>query len=336
MAEMFAGCSSLKELDLSGFDTSTTTSMAEMFAGCSSLEKLDLSSFNTSGIDCNQSRDMLDKCDSLQDIKVSKGLFKGDLSESYQHPIQGIRWMLLDDPSCFKLWQEMNQDGNDVEEGWWRLAYCRSCLSLVPNDGSEIVRLPALRGDSIDLSHYSPSREDYSFKGWYLDPDCTVKADVPFVLNTDTTLYGDWERIVRKLTFETNGGSEISPAIVHIGSTVDLNDYTPEKEGLTFTGWYFDPACKDKADDSIILSSNLTVYAGWQIQNNTLTLESNCRISFVPMTFQYGSTINLNDFTLESEDGIFTGWYTDPDCTSKAEDQFVIKANTVLYAGWKR
>ena len=35
---MFFGCSSLKELDLSGFDTSSVESVEYMFWGCSSLE----------------------------------------------------------------------------------------------------------------------------------------------------------------------------------------------------------------------------------------------------------------------------------------------------------
>lgn len=47
---MFNGCSSLKELDVSGFDTSKTVNMGNMFSGCSSLESLDVSHFNTSNV----------------------------------------------------------------------------------------------------------------------------------------------------------------------------------------------------------------------------------------------------------------------------------------------
>ena len=37
---MFAGCSSLRSLDVSGFDTSSASDMSEMFADCTSLDDL--------------------------------------------------------------------------------------------------------------------------------------------------------------------------------------------------------------------------------------------------------------------------------------------------------
>ena len=50
MSHMFSGCSSLKKLDLSSFDTAKVQDMGSMFSGCSSLTALDLSSFNTSKV----------------------------------------------------------------------------------------------------------------------------------------------------------------------------------------------------------------------------------------------------------------------------------------------
>ena len=45
MSAMFAGCSSLKNVDLSNFDTKKVNNMSAMFAGCSSLTNIDLSNF---------------------------------------------------------------------------------------------------------------------------------------------------------------------------------------------------------------------------------------------------------------------------------------------------
>ena len=47
MRRMFWGCSSLKELNLSNFNTNNVTIMGYMFSGCSSLKELNLSNFNT-------------------------------------------------------------------------------------------------------------------------------------------------------------------------------------------------------------------------------------------------------------------------------------------------
>ena len=50
MGFMLWGCSSLKELNLSNFNTNNVTYMEGMFSGCSSLKELNLSNFNTNNV----------------------------------------------------------------------------------------------------------------------------------------------------------------------------------------------------------------------------------------------------------------------------------------------
>ena len=50
MSGMFSRCSSLKELNLSNFNTNNVNYMGGMFWGCSSLEELNLSNFNTNNV----------------------------------------------------------------------------------------------------------------------------------------------------------------------------------------------------------------------------------------------------------------------------------------------
>ena len=47
---MFYGCSSLKELNLSNFNTNNVKSMLRMFFGCSKINELNLSNFNTNNV----------------------------------------------------------------------------------------------------------------------------------------------------------------------------------------------------------------------------------------------------------------------------------------------
>ena len=47
---MFLGCSSLKELNLSNFNTNNVNDMVGMFLGCSSLKELNLSNFNFNNV----------------------------------------------------------------------------------------------------------------------------------------------------------------------------------------------------------------------------------------------------------------------------------------------
>ena len=50
MNSMFDNCSSLKSIDLSGFNTANVKYMHHMFCNCSSLTSLDVSNFNTSNV----------------------------------------------------------------------------------------------------------------------------------------------------------------------------------------------------------------------------------------------------------------------------------------------
>ena len=50
MRSLFDGCSSLKELDLSNFNTNNVTDMSYMFYECSLLKELNLNNFTYSDI----------------------------------------------------------------------------------------------------------------------------------------------------------------------------------------------------------------------------------------------------------------------------------------------
>ena len=66
---MFKGCRSLKNLDLSGFDASKVTDMTQMFEDCSSLKNLNLRNFNTDS--ATNMGDMFCECSSLESLDLS-------------------------------------------------------------------------------------------------------------------------------------------------------------------------------------------------------------------------------------------------------------------------
>ena len=67
---MFCGCSTLKEIDFSNFDTREVTDMSYMFYECSSLEQINLTSFNTDKV-IDMSR-MFSECSSLKELNLFK------------------------------------------------------------------------------------------------------------------------------------------------------------------------------------------------------------------------------------------------------------------------
>ena len=65
------------------------------------------------------------------------------------------------------------------------------------------------------------------------------------------------------LKFDTNGGSKIDTVTEWEYSTIDLDEYVPEKEGYKFAGWYADKDL-DKKIDEVYLTQDTTVYAKWE------------------------------------------------------------------------
>lgn len=68
-SSMFEGCASLTRLDLSAFDTGNATDMSSMFSGCSNLSSLNVTSFNTAKV-TNMSS-MFSGCSSLPSLNVT-------------------------------------------------------------------------------------------------------------------------------------------------------------------------------------------------------------------------------------------------------------------------
>ena len=69
MADMFYRCNSLSNIDLTGLDTSNVTNMASMFYGCNSLSNIDLTGLDTSNVTSMSS--MFSDCSQLSNLDVS-------------------------------------------------------------------------------------------------------------------------------------------------------------------------------------------------------------------------------------------------------------------------
>ena len=69
MYAMFSTCTQLTELDVSGFDTSKVTNMGFMFSACRRLEDVDVSAFNTSKV--TNMEGMFRWCDELGDMDLN-------------------------------------------------------------------------------------------------------------------------------------------------------------------------------------------------------------------------------------------------------------------------
>lgn len=92
MQSMFENCGSLRDLDLSGFDTSGAVNMGSMFRRCRSLKELDVSSFDTSRV--KNMENMFSGCVSLENLEL--GNFQIAQVKRDQHMLDGTGWRKAD------------------------------------------------------------------------------------------------------------------------------------------------------------------------------------------------------------------------------------------------
>ena len=141
-------------------------------------------------------------------------------------------------------------------------------------------------GDGATLPSASDmTKEGHSFGGWYLRSDF---SDSP-VTNIDVadrgnkTYYAKWTINQYTLTFDTDGGSVVSPITQDYGTDI-TKPSNPTKEGHTFTGW--EPEVPDT-----IPSSNMTIKALWSVNKYTITFDTDGGSAVPPITLDYGSVV---------------------------------------------
>ncbi len=74
------------------------------------------------------------------------------------------------------------------------------------------------------------------------------------------------------ITFDSKGGTDVVPQNQMYGELLN-KPQNPTREGYVFDGWYIDPACEELWQiDKDIIECDITLYAGWQ--KNSESLES--------------------------------------------------------------
>ena len=70
-------------------------------------------------------------------------------------------------------------------------------VSFETNGGSSIQSQHVKIGTSI-VKPSDPTKEGYTFAGWYLNSDLTVPYDFNTILNENIKLYADWDKSSEK------------------------------------------------------------------------------------------------------------------------------------------
>ena len=117
-------------------------------------------------------------------------------------------------------------------------------------------------GARVTKPDRDPTKDGYIFDGWFTDENCTQEWDFNNVVNETMTLYAKWAEKTHTVTFNTNGGSEISPATVPDGGKV-TKPADPTKSGFKFDGWFREAALTNAYNFDAAVTSSFTLFAKW-------------------------------------------------------------------------
>lgn len=158
----------------------------------------------------------------------------------------------------------------------------------------------------------------YTFGGWN-KADGTAWDYASDKVTDNITLYAKWAANTYTIAFDTAGGSEIAPITQDYGTVITAPE-APTREGYTFIGW-------DKEIPTTMPAENMTVTAQWEINQYTITFDTNGGSEIAPITQDYGTAITAPaDPTREGY--TFIGWDREIPKTMPAE-------NMTVTAQWK-
>ena len=160
------------------------------------------------------------------------------------------------DATLYARWRKLHTITYNANKGYL------STTTKTVSDGDSLSSLP------------NPTRENYTFDGWYTGLTDGEKIDKTYIPTGDMTLYAHWNpNETYTVTFNPNEGTlDTTTKVVFKNNTIKELP-TPTREGYGFAGWYTDLTFTTEIELSYIPTADVEVYAKW-LKNKNITYQS--------------------------------------------------------------
>ena len=176
-----------------------------------------------------------------------------------------------------------------------------------------------------------PTKENYTFAGWY---NGNEKFDFTTVPTGDVTLTAKWTANDYYVSFVTEHGDPPTSQNVKYNGTANDPGKLSE-DGYTFIGWYTDDTYDTEFDFTQPITGNTTVYAKWTAKDYEVSFITEHGKTPTSQNVPYNKTAT-NPGELTAEGYTFIGWYTDDTYTTKFDFTKPITGDTKVYAKWEK
>ena len=195
------------------------------------------------------------------------------------------------------------------------------------NEGIEYHKETAEYG-SVVTSIQNPTKEGYTFTGWYTKDN--EKVSYPITVTENITLYSKYEINSYKVSYYNEGKKYIDDQKINYGENALKPNTNPSKIGYTFKYW----SIKENGEEyefSTKITKDINLYAVYEINKYTVTY-INEGVEYHKETAFYGSVItSIQDPTKEGY--TFIGWYNENN--EKVTHPITVTENITLHSKYE-
>ena len=205
-------------------------------------------------------------------------------------------------------------------------------------DGGTTIDSLTVMYDKEVTQPTDPTKVGHTFAGWYIDDTFDTLWDFAADRITgDITLYAKWAAEEYTVTFNTSGGTAISPATVMYNEQMS-KPTAPTRADHTFAGWYKDEALTMPwSFDTDIVTEDITLYARWEVEQSLYTLDFDTNGGSAVPSQRIASNATATEPVNPIKVGYaFAGWYKDKALTMPwSFDTDKVAGDITLYAKWE-
>lgn len=202
-------------------------------------------------------------------------------------------------------------------------------LTFEENGGTEVSDLQIPVNEIPEMPE-NPTKEGYTFGGWYLDEGLKFKYNAG-KMEGNVTIYAKWNVNSYSINYVTNGAAQITADRFDFGSEIQLPE-TPTKTGYEFIGWYTDAELEEEFTLTTMPAKDITLYAAWDANDFTIKFVSQDEeVEALRQVVEYGQKVTQPENPVR-EGYTFKGWYLEEEAYDFST---IITEEVTLTAKWE-
>lgn len=184
-----------------------------------------------------------------------------------------------------------------------------------------------------------PTKENYTFEGWYLEQDLINKVEnnTPVKTSSDHTLYAKYNGKKYNLTIDSNGGNYNGDTNIDLVLGTNYTLKAPTREGYTFVEWQVTGNNSSISEDLFTMGTeNSTAKAIWKANKYTVVYSSDTELDKESVEVTYDSAYGT--LAVPQKVGYtFIGWYLEDTYENRVDSSTIVKTSKshILYAKYE-